>query len=140
MANGGFAYYAVTSPNSTSLPKTSHDDQFEGLLNGVISTGKPWVMIDPNTHSTYLPQNYMLTNGTLVAAPATLVRIVDNRAGTNTGNFSFGGNVTAGGTFTGNGAGLTNLSAGAITDGLTARLAVLVPGGGQTPFASPTAF
>ena len=130
MATSGYAYYAANSPNPTSLPKTSHDDQFEGLLNGVISTGKPWVMIDPNTHSTYLPQNYLLTNGTLMAAPATLVRIVDNRAGTNTGNFSFGGNVTAGGTFTGNGAGLTNLSASAITDGLTARLAVLVAGGG----------
>jgi hypothetical protein len=66
----------------------------------------------------------------LIAAPASLVRIVDNRAGINTGNYSFGGNVTVGGVFTGSGAGLTNLSASAITGGLTGRLAVLVPGGG----------
>ena len=38
-------------------------------------------------------------------------------------------NVIAG-TFTGSGAGLTNLSANAVTGGLTVNLAVLVPGGG----------
>jgi hypothetical protein len=131
MTTAGFAYYAGNNFSSATPPKISYNDQFEGPINGVITTGTPWVMIDPIAHSTSPPQNYYAPgNGTLIAAPASLVRIVDNRAGINTGNYSFGGNVTVGGVFTGSGAGLTNLSASAITGGLTGRLAVLVPGGG----------
>ena len=43
------------------------------------------------------------------------------------------------GVLSGNGAGLTNIPAGAITGGLTTNVAVLVPGGATARFVSPTA-
>ena len=60
-----------------------------------------------------------------------------NGTNTFTGTSTVAGTLTAtnasnviAGTFTGSGAGLTNLSANAVTGGLTVNLAVLVPGGG----------
>jgi hypothetical protein len=83
------------------------------LCDGIhLSTNGPTYKVFTNIMQTILP-------GSLVTQPVVVNEVLaDTIYGTHIG------------TFTGNGSGLTNVPAGAIVGGLTANLAVLVPGGG----------